>query len=809
MTAPMPDPAALLDHAAWARRLAARLVTAHDADDLMQDAMVAAMIRQEQPRSPRAFLAAVVRRCALRLGRDAARRRRREGRAARPEALPSTEQIVEQMHREQEVAQLAAKLDEPFRTVVLLRFFEDLQPAAIAARLGVPAATVRTRLARGLDRLRQSLQARHGPDWRAAFTLFLPLPAPSAPLLAGALTMNSTAKTVGAAAVFALLAATVWVLLPGREPKAEPQHGSDAAAVAAAAPVPGSRPATAEPSAQRVEDPGTAAAAAVTPAAQMRGRVLDSRGQPMAGVPVHPCVIEEGGRLGAPLPGEVASDALGAFSLTLSEERTMVAPAAGKGFCTLRTTRGWRSDDEVLLVAAPAVDLRGIVRDTDGALLAGVSVYFSTLFLPDFPLPLDKTVDPVRTPVVTAADGSFAQACVPLVTGVDLLFWKSGYATERVPLPDVASSFVQVTLHREVAVPGHITGTVLDPAGRPLAGADLLLWPEQQQTTSGRDGTFAFEYPRHPSRLVATHRGFQRIACEQVGQETPMPLVIQFTAGTLDIAGRVVDADGRPVAGMFVDLADAERVGMTTVERLSAALPADLPDGVMARTDAEGRFTVGGLCDRTYQLRASDPQTALSVQREAVAAGSRDVVLIMPADGLLAELHGVVVDHSGHGVPGAAVWALLRATTVTVFGARAMADEEGRFVLRRVPRQLVDVAVNGEEIDFTRVPVEDCARQGEVRIEVLRRCYVQIEGQPGIQLRFLDSGGKELQLESRSESNTFSANAWNLRGPKTAVLTLPESAVTMVWSRDGRELGRKAITLQPGRTNLTNLVAGP
>jgi hypothetical protein len=260
---------------------------------------------------------------------------------------------------------------------------------------------------------------------------------------------------------------------------------------------------------------------------------------------------------------------------------------------------------------------------------------------------------------------------------------------------------------------------------------------------------------------------------------------------------------------MLVDLADAEQVSMTTVERLSASLPADLPDGVMARTDADGRFTVAGLCDRTYQLRASDPQTALSVQGQAVPAGSREVLLVMPAEGLLAELHGIVVDRNGHGVPGAAVWAHLRAANVRVTGANAIADEEGRFVLRRVPRQQVDLSVNGEEIYFTKVPVEDIAGRGEVRIEVLRRCYVQIEGQPGVELRFLDGGGKETWLESRSEGSSFSANGWTMRGPKTAVLSLPESAVTMVWSRDGRELGRKAIALQPGRTNLTNLVAGP
>ena len=48
-------------------------------------------------------------------------------------------------------------LDEPYRTVILMRYYEDLTPSQIAEHLGLPAATVRTRLRRGLERLRSMI----------------------------------------------------------------------------------------------------------------------------------------------------------------------------------------------------------------------------------------------------------------------------------------------------------------------------------------------------------------------------------------------------------------------------------------------------------------------------------------------------------------------------------------------------------------------------------------------------------------------------------------------------------------------------
>ena len=60
------------------------------------------------------------------------------------------------------LAAAVLELDEPFRQVVLLRYFEQHTPKEIAHLLGIPGATVRSRLSRALEKLRVSLDQEFG-----------------------------------------------------------------------------------------------------------------------------------------------------------------------------------------------------------------------------------------------------------------------------------------------------------------------------------------------------------------------------------------------------------------------------------------------------------------------------------------------------------------------------------------------------------------------------------------------------------------------------------------------------------------------
>jgi len=58
--------------------------------------------------------------------------------------------------------ELVASLPEPSRTIVILRYQEDMDPQDIASDLGIPVGTVKSSLHRALAKLREKLGRRHG-----------------------------------------------------------------------------------------------------------------------------------------------------------------------------------------------------------------------------------------------------------------------------------------------------------------------------------------------------------------------------------------------------------------------------------------------------------------------------------------------------------------------------------------------------------------------------------------------------------------------------------------------------------------------
>src|SRR6185503_5300852 len=69
--------------------------------------------------------------------------------------------LVERVLVQRELVSAVLELDEPYRSIVLLRYFEELPPREIAARTGIPLATVQSRLQRALARLRERLDGEH------------------------------------------------------------------------------------------------------------------------------------------------------------------------------------------------------------------------------------------------------------------------------------------------------------------------------------------------------------------------------------------------------------------------------------------------------------------------------------------------------------------------------------------------------------------------------------------------------------------------------------------------------------------------
>lgn len=176
------DFAALLEHSSWVRRLAGSLVRDDAlADDLTQEAWLAALRHPpDKGLPPRPWLAQVLRNLVRMRFRSDGRRKGRElatGDAATSSdgQLDSPEQLLDRVQTQRALTNLVIAIDEPFRSTILLRYYEGLDSADIAKRQGVPAGTVRWRLKTGLERLRVELDRTHGGDRRAWLPAIAPL----------------------------------------------------------------------------------------------------------------------------------------------------------------------------------------------------------------------------------------------------------------------------------------------------------------------------------------------------------------------------------------------------------------------------------------------------------------------------------------------------------------------------------------------------------------------------------------------------------------------------------------------------------
>jgi RNA polymerase sigma-70 factor (ECF subfamily) len=271
-----PDLPQALRHERALRRLAAALLRdPTDVDDAVQHALAQEGLGRRRPGTPLLpFLRATVRRCASNLRTLARRRLRRERAAARPEALPSAMEIAAREQLRRRVADAVQALDEPYRTAVWLRWFEDLDAHEVAARMAVPVATVRTRLQRANAQLRQRLDRDYGDRaaWAAAA---LPLLPAASVLIATGLTMKKLLAAVVAVAV-CLCGYALWPAAP--QPRSVGERGTGVAVATA----PGaSGNAATERELVRAADAGASAAAALP-----QLRVVYADGSPARGLSV-------------------------------------------------------------------------------------------------------------------------------------------------------------------------------------------------------------------------------------------------------------------------------------------------------------------------------------------------------------------------------------------------------------------------------------------------------------------------------------------------------------------------------------------
>ncbi|MBE4752341.1 carboxypeptidase regulatory-like domain-containing protein [Corallococcus sp. ZKHCc1 1396] len=393
-------------------------------------------------------------------------------------------------------------------------------------------------------------------------------------------------------------------------------------------------------------------------ALQVRGRVLDLRGQPVAGVEVSATV---------PLPGETLSelpcDTDPDVSLADGDCTTasawdwaleMVASHRGSAFVLTRTASAqdgtftleglpqgtvavWAlgpdgaaleedvatGAQDVKLVLAPAQKLSGRVVDEDGAPLPGTRL---TVLHTGNARYFEATAD---------AEGRFAVGPLPMAI-----------YTLAAAHPGKLSTWLQdlspVPLEEDLVLhpPRRIVGQVLN-GERPVPGVSVVEKAGGRIAVSDADGRFRFDNLLPSAYVMTAEHDGQRAWAQVELTEHPSDAEVTLSLGTaffVDVTVR--DTAGRPVRDAVVVAIGADRDAFDLGE---------VGEGVdkTRQTNAEGHARLGPLMARTYQFQVVAERMQDLTQERAVGRDTPPLEFVL-SPAILVE--GRVLDAQGQPV---------------------------------------------------------------------------------------------------------------------------------------------------------------
>ncbi|MEO6711463.1 MAG: sigma-70 family RNA polymerase sigma factor [Planctomycetota bacterium] len=637
-------PEELLGEVHWVRGLARSLaVDASSADDLEQETWLAAL-RHGPARliAPRAWLGRILANVARQDHRRSSMRVEREQEAARPEALPSAARLAERAELQRALVSAVLALEEPFRSTILWRFFQDLSSEEIAKRLAVPPSTVRNRLRRALELLRIDLEQHDASNWQDR-CLALATLAPGVPgeigvvssWIKGAIVMGSKLKLgLGAAGVLAV-SALVWNETRGPGPTEAATAAAGAASSVAVETTDQARPnettkSASEPASPRVSRQQSAASSAAT--SLIFGDVHAPEGANLLEGRIE--LLDEWGER-----AEV-SIARNAYAIS--------GLHAGEWKLSVRDCTGLFSPAKTLSLL-PGASLRADIE------LQPCQVIAIRL----------KTPSGESLEVAFPKDDAWLGFYTPRVEVI---------ATGELPPSDLSAAEIS-RLNYGIYTPARAEGL----RGRPVV-------------PPGFSGVLELGDPR-AGFASAMLRGHVLASAPIDADTRELDLVVdanRMLAGTGSLRLRLVLAS----SGELID-----RWGI----RLREAPTADLANPVMY-PHKDGVFERPRLPAGTYELQIRAPgyeHTAMSVTIEP--GRTTDLGDIRLAEGGL--VRGRVVDESGRGVSALLCWSSLEPTDDPSFHEDSRSDSDGRFGLAELPAKGVLFRVTDPQWALDPVPV--------------------------------------------------------------------------------------------------------
>jgi RNA polymerase sigma factor (sigma-70 family) len=507
---PNPHLDALLAEAGWVLKLAKRLARDQAAaEDIAQSTLALALEkRPDTDGGLRPWLARVVGRLASHRVRGDARRQAREAvvTSSRGSESAGSDEALIRFELQQDLSKRVDALPEPYRRTLIYRFYEGLSIKEIAKELGVPPSTVRSQLARGLERIR--LQYNHESEGRSALGVFLVAANSSTHFITrrtAEIALMQTSTKYAIVGVAALIAVTAFFVPdfaysePSQPDTVETTlvHTEPAALVEGEQTLPVGEPAEED---RRVAVLGVAPSAAPEVAIEqveptvstLRVRILDANRLPLAGATlssIHPDGRPRGTN------GSASSDNEGRAVLKLNDasmrksgddlyDMTFAVAAAGHGTEFVIKQPILHGDTDLGDVQlGPGGSIVGLTVDALGRGVAGAVLYAGANETGDDLAGLRITgpaIGSARPSALSMADGSFE------ISGISAQPKESGDPSVRlwahaagglwtITEPITMTPRGRIDLGRVLLeeAPGElrIVGTVFRPSGLPAAGA--------------------------------------------------------------------------------------------------------------------------------------------------------------------------------------------------------------------------------------------------------------------------------------------------------------------------------------------------
>jgi hypothetical protein len=461
------------------------------------------------------------------------------------------------------------------------------------------------------------------------------------------------------------------------------------------------------------------------PPALHAGRVVDAEdGEPVAGA-----LVWLGGEEGS----AVVSRADGRFVVPVAGPAAIEVNAGAPGFerqrLKLEVAEWPRGGDGLLLPLTPRGVVAGTVLDPSGRPVPGVTV----LARQGWRREAGWSWDPRDAAVAVAevdADGRFRIDDLPPQGRL----WLRAEAADR-PLVEVARPVGDTGVRLVLGLGGALRARVQTADGGVVAGASARLFA----TASGDDPVEYEDGVRLGGlpvvlaedgalRLERVAAGTHELVVEVAGhQRLTVPGIevtegVETDLGTLELrpeallAGRVLDAEGRPIAGARLEVGRFE-VGPT----FAIGSP-----GRQVEADEEGRFRLRGLGDDvplTLNVRADG---YLGVALDLQPPHQEPLEVRLNRGGTV---FGELVDEGGRPVAGAFLTARIDPQSQVHHrppsggeAATASSDDDGRFELTAVPVGVVTIDVasrdGGARVQAPAGTVGEGERVGPLRIEV-------------------------------------------------------------------------------------------